>query len=118
MLYADEKFGVIWISSGIVSFLFFQFNRNAKLKKKLSIWCGVIFALIFLTWSAIRIWHLVHSITLLVVFMCPQIFIVPLIMLMNFKKTKICDSFVIHVEEQFTQEFSLLKMDAVRNAVF
>jgi hypothetical protein len=92
MLSTDEKLAVCWISSGIVCFLFFQFNRNAKLKKKLSIWVGVIFALIFLTWSGIRIWHLVHSITLLVVFMCPQILIVPLIMLMNFKKTKICDS--------------------------
>jgi hypothetical protein len=37
---ADEKFAVFWITCGIICFLFLQFNRNAKLKKKLFVWGG------------------------------------------------------------------------------
>jgi hypothetical protein len=89
---ADEKFAACCVIYGIIGFLFLEFSRNAKLKKKWLIWGGVIFALFFLTWSATRIWHSLHSFTLLLVFMCPQILIVPLIMLMSFKKIKICDA--------------------------
>jgi FtsH-binding integral membrane protein len=89
---ADEKFAVSSIGCGIVSFLFFQFNRNAKLKKSLFIWFEVVLGLVFLTWFSMRIWQSFHSIPILVVFLLPAILILALIMLMNAKKTIICDS--------------------------
>jgi hypothetical protein len=110
---ADEKFAVSSIGCGIVSFLFFQFNRNAKLKKALFIWFEVGLGLIFLTWFSMRIWQSFHSIAILVVFLLPAILILALIMLMNAKKQKSA----IRVEEQFTQAFSLSKTDAAQCAV-
>jgi hypothetical protein len=88
----DEKFAACWLPCLFVSILFFQFNRNAKLKQSLLIWDSLIFGLFFLTWSALRIWRAVHSVTLLLVFLCPQLLIVPLIIWMNIKKTKFCGS--------------------------
>jgi apolipoprotein N-acyltransferase len=89
---ADEKFAVCWIVYGIICFLFFQFNQNAKLKKFLSVCFGIVFGLIFLIWFSMRIWRSFHSFTILVVFLLPAIPTLALIILMNVKKTKTCDS--------------------------
>jgi hypothetical protein len=90
MLSADKKFAVCWILCGIGGFLFFQLNRNGGLKRRLFPWYCYFLGIILLIYYAMRTWRIIHDFDLFLLLLCPAVIIVPLIALMNVKKTKFC----------------------------
>jgi hypothetical protein len=78
-------FMVFWLLLGLASFLFFQFNRNAALKRRVwppfMIIIGVIFAAF--------LWHVTNGYSEALLFMVPAIVIISIL---NIRLTRFCDA--------------------------
>ena len=78
-------FMICWTILGIASFLFFQFNRNAALKRR--IWPPFIIIIGFI--FGLFVWHMSGGRREVLLFMVPAIVIISLL---NIRLTRFCQS--------------------------
>ena len=78
-------FMICWIILGIASFVFFQFNRNAALKRR--IWPPFIIIIGFIFGSFV--WHMSGGRSEVLLFMVPAIVIISVL---NIRLTRFCQS--------------------------
>jgi hypothetical protein len=78
-------FMVVWFILGLTSFLFFKFNRNATLKRRVWAPFVIIIGVIF----AAFVWHMSGGSLAVLVFMVP---VIVLISVLNIRLTRFCQS--------------------------
>lgn len=78
-------FMVFWIVLGVTSFLFFQFNRNASLKRRIWSPFVIIIGIIFASF----VWHMSGGSREVFLFMLPAILIISVL---NIRLTRFCQS--------------------------
>ena len=74
----------VWVLLGVASLLFFQFNKNARLKKRILpffiVGAGILFILLFVPWTGRP---------MILLFVLPA---VALMTYLNLKMIRLCDS--------------------------